>query len=143
MLGRYGNSAGQRVDIAVALYGWQDRGRTIVGYGQGAVDPDGRWTRAASLPTLAGGFTERLFGPYRRERVAVTYWLTGNKAQSTKARVKLAAFAARLTGGDRSAATLIVSAEGRDGAQVVRQFMTALGPPERALQATLAQARKR
>lgn len=143
LLGRYGNDAGQRIDIAITLYGWQGRGREIVGYGQGAVDPEGHWAHAADLPSIGGGKTERLLGPGRSERVAVTFWSVGGREQRSKAAVKLAALTARLTGSDRSAATMIVSAQGPDAAKAVDLFLMSLGAPDEVLQATLDRARGR
>ncbi|MDE2340225.1 MAG: EpsI family protein, partial [Alphaproteobacteria bacterium] len=62
LLGRYRNAAGQTVDLAIALYGWQGEGRKLVGYGHGAVDPDGPWRWTNDLPAPADAKFERLMG---------------------------------------------------------------------------------
>lgn len=141
LTGRYGTASGQRVDVGLSLYAWQGRGREIVGYGQGAADPGGRWAWASDLPPIAGGKAARLLGPDHRARVAATYWLVGDAAQRSAAQVKLASFAGRLTGRDQAAGALVVSAEGPGAAQTVERFVVALGAPDAVLRASLAQAR--
>ena len=137
----YGGASGQRVDVAVALYGWQGKGREIVAYGQGAVDPDGKWSWAADLPKVAGGRAERLLGPGRVEREAVTFWQVGGVPVAGKAAVKAATLQARLTGTDQSAAVLIVSAQGRDAPAAIAAFLRDVGNPHVMLGRLLAQAR--
>ena len=39
--GRYRDSAGHQVDLAIVIFARQGEGRELVGYGQGAADPDG------------------------------------------------------------------------------------------------------
>ena len=141
LLGRYRDAGGRHVDVGVALYGWQGRGREVVGYGQGAIDRDGGWAQAASLPPVAGGNAVRLIGPDRSERVAATFWLVAGESRRSPTDVKLASFAARLGGGDQSAATLVVSAEGRHAEPTIAAFVASLGSPDDVLRRALAQAR--
>ncbi len=141
LLGHYADARGRQADVAVALYGWQDRGREIVAFGQGAADPDGPWKRAAELPPLAGGAAERLLGTGRVEREAVTFRQVGEQAVTGTARVKLATLQARLFGRDQSAGVLIVSAPGAEAPEVIAAFLHDLGDPQRRLSALLKQAR--
>ena len=43
LLAFYGDGRGHVVSLAIIVYGDQAEGHEIVGYGQGAVDPDGHW----------------------------------------------------------------------------------------------------
>ena len=143
LFGRYGNAAGQRVDIGVALYGWQGNGREIVAFGQGAVDPSSQWAWAAALPSQDYGKVERLMGPDKAEREAATYWFVGGATARGATGVKLATLKARLTGRDQSAATLIVSAEGKGAHDAIIAFMKDIGNPQPRVAAMLAQAKGR
>ncbi len=143
LFGRYGNAAGQRVDIGIALYGWQERGRELVAFGQGAADPASHWAWAADLPALAGGKSERLMGPGKAEREAATFWVVGGVAVQGRTGVKLATLRARLTGSDQSAATLVVSAEGKGAHDALVAFVGDMGDPQRRVAAMLAQAKGR
>lgn len=143
LFARYGNAAGQRVDIGVALYGWQSHGREIVAFGQGAADPSSHWAWASDLAPLGSGKVERLIGPQKAERTAATYWFVGGAVAQGRAGVKLATLAARLTGGDQSAVTLIVSAEGKGAHDAITAFARDMGDPQPRIAAMLAQAKGR
>ncbi len=143
LFGRYGDAAGHRVDVGVALYGWQGKGREIVAYGQGAADPDGAWRWTADLPPVAGAKADKLLGPGKAVRQAVTLWYVGGVRQPGRMDVKLATLRARMTGADQSAATLIVSAEGKGADAAIASFLTALGSPDARVAAMLAQAKGR
>jgi EpsI family protein len=143
LFGRYANAAGQRVDVAVALYGWQGQGREIVAFGQGAADPAGDWAWAADLAPLGVGRVERIMGPAKAEREAATFWFVGGAAARGRAGVKLATLKARLTGGDQSAATLIVSAEGKGAHDALVAFLRDMGDPQPRIAAMMAQAKGR
>jgi EpsI family protein len=143
LFGRYGNSTGQRVDVGIALYGWQGRGREIVGYGQGAADPASHWAWVAALPPLGLGKLERLIGPEKAEREAATFWFVGGRAAPGQAGVKLATLKARLMGSDQSAATLIVSAAGPGAHDALIAFTRDMGDPQTRVAAMLAQAKGR
>lgn len=143
LFGRYGDAAGHRVDVGVALYGWQGKGREIVAYGQGAADPDGAWRWTADLPSLSGMKADKLLGPGKTVRQAATLWYVGGVRQSGRVDVKLATLRARLAGGDQSAATLIVSAEGAEADAAITSFLTAMGSPDARVTAMLTQAKGR
>src|SRR3546814_13507415 len=57
------DAKGRRVAVAIGGYERQAEGREVVGFGQGAVDPGGKWAWSASLPAIDGGRTDRLFHP--------------------------------------------------------------------------------
>ena len=143
LLGRYGNPTGQRVDVGVALYGWQGNGREIVAFGQGAADPAGQWAWAANLPSLGTGHVERIMGPDKAEREAAIFWHVGGEAMEGAANVKLSTLTARLTGGDQSAATLIVSAEGKGAHDAIIAFLRDMGDPQPRVASMMAQAKGR
>ncbi len=143
LVGRYGNAAGQRVDVGVALYGWQEHGREIVAFGQGAANADQHWAWATDLPGPDGAKAERLMGPNKALREAATWWFVGGKVARGRAGVKLATLKARLTGGDQSATTLIVSAEGAGAPAAIAAFVRAMGDPQPRVAALLAKAKGR
>lgn len=130
----YMNAAGDRVDLAVALYGWQAEGREIVGYGQGAAGlDDDDWEWSANGAPVSNGLAERLVGPDRRARDTITFYIIGGKTTGSETRVKLETIKARLLGSDQSAAAITVSAEDRQrhpARPVIDAFLTAMGPPE-------------
>ena len=143
LIGRYGDATGQRVDVGVAMYGWQGAGREIIGFGQGAVDPASHWAWVADAAPIAGAGTQRLAGPTKVARDAATLWFVGGRRVDGTTAVKLATLKARLGGSDRSAATLIVSAEGSGSRAAIAAFVRAMGDPEPRIAAMFAQARVR
>jgi exosortase A len=119
-------SRARRIDLCVARYHWQEEGRELVGYGQGAVDPDGNWRWSESLEPI---------GPMRVDHIAsashravATLYGVGDTRTASATRVKLATLRARLLGGDERATALLVSARAEDGgrAAIVR-FLDAAG----------------
>lgn len=144
--GRYVDAQGQAVDLAIALYGWQGEGREIVGFAQGAADPNGRWRWAATLPSPAGGKAERLMVNAELAREARTFYLIADAATGDAMTVKLATLRARLFGGDQRAAVIIVSARDtrmQPARAALDAFMRAFGPPEARATALFAQAEGR
>jgi len=71
-MARYGNAAGQVVDLAIATFDRQDEGRELVGFGQGAAGADSGWTWSQpALLIIAGtyvgsGIAIRIGGILRR-----------------------------------------------------------------------------
>ena len=51
---------GRTVDLAIAVFASQSEGRELVGFGQGAVAPDGRWAWTADAPPPPDGRAERI-----------------------------------------------------------------------------------
>src|SRR3546814_16073677 len=71
---------GRRVAVAIGGYERQAEGREVVGFGQGAVDPGGKWAWSASLPAIDGGRTDRLFHPGPVLREAAPWSVVGGRA---------------------------------------------------------------
>lgn len=144
LYGRYRNATGQTIDLAIALYGHQQEGREIVGFAQGAADPDSKWKWAATATPPPNGKAERLIAPGPLAREALTYYVLGGDTTGNDMTVKLNTLKARLIGGDQGAAVVIVSSEDRSG-QPARAaldgFMHAFGPPAARTDRLFATAR--
>lgn len=112
LIGRYRDADGATVDLAIALYGWQGDGRKIVGYAQGAIDPDSEWSWSTNTAAPPGGKAQRMLAPGKIEREAVTFYVIGGSATGDAMAVRARTLQGRLMGGDQAAAVLIVSAEG-------------------------------
>ncbi|AYJ87503.1 exosortase A [Sphingomonas paeninsulae] len=133
LYGRYRDASGQSVDLAIALYGWQNEGREIVGFAQGAVDPDSKWKWTATAAPPPAGKAERLMAPGRLAREALTFYVLGGGSTGSSMTVKLRTLRARLLGGDQGAAVVILSAEdgpGHPARLAIDRFMQAFGPPQ-------------
>lgn len=131
LLGRYRDAAGHQVDVFVALYPAQGEGREAGGFGQGALVPESPWAWQSPGPVMGSGKSERLLGNGRVERVAVTWYRTGNLFAGSNARLKLAVIADHLRFRARPTAMLILSAEDAPrgaGERAVTQFSAAAGP---------------
>ncbi|MFM9978541.1 MAG: exosortase A [Sphingomonadaceae bacterium] len=143
LFGRFRDGQGRTVDVGIALYGWQGRGREIIGYGQGAIDPATDWAWSADAPSPPGGKAQRLIAPGKLAREAVTFYVLGDRPTGKTATVKLRTLKARLLGGDQAAAVLIVSAEEPGARPAIDAFLAALSPVERTTDSLLTQARGR
>jgi exosortase A len=139
LLGRYRNDKGDKVDLAIALYGWQAEGRKIVGFAQGAIDPDTSWSWSANTAPPAGGKAMRMLAPGKIEREALTFYVLGSGVTGDPMTVKLRTLKGRLLGGDQSAAVVIVSAEGnKRGA--IDDFLKAFGSIDQRARQLIATA---
>ncbi len=129
LLQRYRDPSGAQVDLAVALYSDQRRGRSLVGYGHGAVDPDGAWSWAADTTPPANGNAERIVAPGDVSREVVGFYRVGTMDTGSPARVKIETLRRHLFGGGQRASALLVSAEdARGGRAAIDRFVAALGP---------------
>ncbi len=140
LIGRYRNAQGNTVDLAIALYGWQAEGRKIVGFAQGAIDPESKWSWSSEGPPPQGGKAQRMIAPGKIEREALTFYVLGKGATGNAMTVKLRTLQARLLGGNQAAAVVIVSAEGRNR-PTIDAFLTAFGPVDDRAKRLLATAR--
>lgn len=141
--GDYVNAAGQRVTLAIALYAWQADGKEIVGYAQGAADPDSHWSWTNDTPAPPEGRAERIFAPGLVREVA-SFYVAGGMTTGRAQMVKLATLTSRLFGRDQAAVAILVSAEeGRDrpSRPAIDAFLAALGPPARLADALVGTAR--
>jgi len=131
---RYRDPSGAQVDLAVAIYAAQGRGRSLVGYGHGAVDPDGDWSWAADTAPPANGNAQRIVAPGDVSREVVGFYRVGDMDTGSPARVKIETLRRHLLGGSQRASALLVSAEdARGGRAAVDRFVAALGPTGRVI----------
>lgn len=128
---RYADARGRVVDLAIATYGAQNEGREMIGFGQGAVDPDGPWSWSSPAPAPAYALGEEITAPGPVVRHVISFYrigdgpLTGREMQ-----VKLATMKARLLGRDQRATAILLSAEqksGQNAQDAMADFLAALG----------------
>lgn len=110
--GRYRNNVGQEADLFVVVYDRQSEGKELVGFGQGAIDPDGYWSWTANTVAPSNGRAERIKTKGAAREVVSFYRVNGTTGGSA-ARIKLATLQARLLNGDQQAVAIIVSSEQR------------------------------
>lgn len=132
VMGRYADAAGHVVDIAIAAYDRQEEKREIVGFAQGAADPDSQWVWSSPAPAPANARGEQITAPGPVVRHVVSYYRIGaNDPTGSKSRVKVETMLARLLGRDQRAIAILVSAEDGDGRPAdpaIRAFLRDLGP---------------
>lgn len=146
LLGRYVDGQGNAVDLAIILYGHQEEGRELIGYGQGAVEPESGW--AWTMRTLGppNGMGERITGRGPVVREVVSFYRLGGITTGSAMRVKLETLKTRLFGGSQIAAAVLVSAEerqGRSARPAIDRFLADLGPVDRLTDGLAAGARGR
>jgi len=131
VMARYRNAAGQVVDLAIATYDRQEERRELVGFGQGAVDPDGKWVWSSPAPAPRNGLGEQITAPGPVVRDVVSFFTVGAADPTgSKAHVKLATMQARLLGTDQRASAILVSAEeaeGQPAGKAIAAFLADLG----------------
>ena len=131
LLGRYADGSGRRVDVFLALYAAQGKGRRASGFGEGALRPASGWAWLKPGPDMAGGKSDRLLGPRRAERLTVTYYRTGGIITGSAARLGLANMAGRLLLREEPTMMLILSAEeapGKPAAETLAAFRQSTSP---------------
>lgn len=120
------DEAAGRVELCVARYDFQEEGRELVGYGQGAVDPDSNWRWSERLAPL---------GPMRVDHIAsashravATLYAVGDTRTASDTAVKWATLRARLLGGNERATALLISARAEAGGRAaIARFLDAAG----------------
>lgn len=131
----YGDEHGHVVSLAIIVYGDQAEGREIVGYGQGAVDPDGHWAWSDDTAAPPGGRAFRISAPGPVVREVAMFYRVGETVTGSDVAVKLETLRVRLLGGRRRAVAVLVSAEQprRDTSAraSIDAFLHALGPIDR------------
>ncbi len=143
LLGDYVNTAGERVTLAVALYAWQDEGKELVGYAQGAADPESPWAWTNDTRPPPQGKAERLFAPGLAREV-MTFYVVDGVTTGRARTVKLATLKSRLMGHDQAAAAVLISGIDQRTAPsrpVLERFLGALGPPHKVANTLIATAR--
>ncbi len=146
LIGHYQGQNGARVDLSVALFAWQDEGREMIGFGQGAVAPNGRWTWAADVAAPKGGKAERIVtaGPVNRE--VVSFYVTKSGKTGSMGAVKFETLKNRMLGGDQAVAAVLISAIDTPqypARKAIDAFVADLGDPERVAKLMIAKARGR
>jgi exosortase A len=130
LLGRYRNAAGQEADLFIAVYDRQSEGRELVGYGQGAVDPDSAWSWIANCSNPANGRCERISAADKVLREVVSYYRVNGLTSGSGSAVKLATLKARLLGGNQQAVAVLISSERADKTEpraAIDAFVKSLG----------------
>jgi exosortase A len=128
---RYANAHGQVVDLVIVAYDRQAEGRELVGFGQGAVDPDGGWVWSSPASAPSGALGEQITAPGPVVRHVATFYRVGDGALTgSAAQVKLDTMLARLLGRDQRAVAILISAEEREGKPAdgaITAFLRGLG----------------
>lgn len=131
VIGRYRNGDGQVVDLSIATFERQDEGRELVGFGQGAADPDSEWVWSSPARAPAGARGEQITAPGPVVRHVVSFYRIGSgRLTGSKPSVKLATMEARLLGQDQRAVAILLSAEGAEGRSsdaAITAFLNDLG----------------
>ena len=112
--GRYRNAGGQIVDVALVSFDRQEEGRELVGFAQGAADPDQRWFWSSPAAAPSNALGEQIAAPGPVIRHVVSFYKVGASPLTGGApRVKIDTMEARLLGGDQRAGAILISAEER------------------------------
>jgi len=124
LLGHYRDPRGRSVDLAIAVFARQSEGRELVGFGQGAVAPNGRWAWTADAAAPPDGRAERI-ASHGLERQVVSFYRVGGIVTGSGVGVKLETLKVRLLGGPQRAVAVLASSESREA---IDDFLAALGP---------------
>jgi exosortase A len=147
LIAHYRDTAGRPVDLAVVLFGWQEDGKELVGFGQGAAAPDGAgdWTWAEPAQAPKGARGDMLAGPAAQRRLAYSFYRVGGALTGQAGRVKLETLKVRLLGQDQRAAAILLSTPVPAGpkgqaqaAQTLADFLQAVGPVQDLADRSLA-----
>lgn len=133
-LARYRNVSGHEVDLAVAVYMQQEEGRELVGFGQGAVAPNGAWAWISGGPAPLGGRLDRI-ASHGAVREVATFYRVGSILTGSPTAVKLETMKTRLLGGPPRAVAVLVAAqapvEGASPRPAIDAFLKDLGSIEK------------
>jgi exosortase A len=129
LLGRYTDASGRHVDVFIAVYGAQGKGRRASTFGEGALPSGSGWAWLKPGPAAGEGKAEWLLGPKRVERMAVTWYRTDELLTGSASRLSLANTRDRLLLRARPTTMLIISAEqgglSHPGGQSAREAIAA------------------
>jgi len=126
-LAHYRDSQGRAVDLAIVVFARQSEGRELVGFGQGAVAPDGAWAWTADAVPPPSGRAERI-ASHGLEREVLSFYRVGNVVTGSRVGVKLETLKVRLLGGPQRAVSVLVSSDSR---AAIDDFLRSLGPVDR------------
>ena len=113
LAGRYQNASGSKVDLVIVTFDKQSEDRELIGFGQGAVDPDGIWSWSADLRAPSSAKAERI-KTKGATRDVVTFYRVNGVTTGSAAAVKFATLKARLMNGNQQAVAILISAEHSD-----------------------------
>lgn len=131
LLGSYADARGRRVDVFLALYAAQGKGRRATGFGEGALPQHSSWAWLKPGPAMADGKSDWLLGPGRVSRLTVTSYRTGDVLTGSAPRLSLANMADRILLRARPTAMLILSSEngtGKPASESIAAFRQSTGP---------------
>ena len=135
LLGTYRDGKGHQVDVFFALYPNQNEGHEAGGFGQGALMPDSPWSWIRDGAAVQGAKSERILAqgqsPGPIERLALTWYRSGDLLTGSNAHLKLATMQDRLMLRDDATLLLIVSSEeGRSHSAQdnIAAFLSTTGP---------------
>jgi EpsI family protein len=111
----YVNKQGAKVTLYFALYDRQSDGKELIGYGQGAFDPESEWAWAANGTAIGDVPSIRLTAPGPVHREAASIYIYGDTVSPSATRIKIAMLQDRLIGRHEPAGVLIVSSEDSEG----------------------------
>jgi exosortase A len=140
--GQYVNPKGERVDLVIVLYAAQRDGKEMVGYAQGAFDPETAWSWTKDLAGPSEAKSVRIIAPGVARDVTSFYWIGGSLTGSAS-RVKFLSLKTRLTGADQGGAAILVSAEdskATPSAEAISAFLKSLGAVDALADDKIAQA---
>lgn len=100
---------GAPVTLTLVGYARQGEGREIVGFGQGAVDPDSSWKWGRGLAAIGAARVDRI-ADADAVRDVLSVYVVGGRVTSDARAVKWRTLVARLGGGDQRAYALLLSA---------------------------------
>lgn len=130
LLGTYADAEGRRVDVFYAQYAIQTEGKEAGGFGEGALRPETGWAWTSVGPAVPNAKSDRLLFNGNAERLAFTWYRSGDQLTGSNIKLKLANIADRLLLRARPTSVLILSAEpqGRhDPATSLSNFRSAVG----------------
>lgn len=131
LLGRYADAEGREVDVFIALYSAQGESREAGGFGEGALPGDQSWAWLSPGPPVGYGKSERLLANGSIERLAQTWYRTGDMLTGSNVRLKLANMQDRLLFRVHPTTMLILSSEeqnGRPAVEAIAAFRNAVNP---------------
>ena len=132
------DTRGRRVSVALVRFDRQVEGAELIGFGQGAANPDLGWLWSASAPAPEGGIGTELRGPQGEQRIAAAWLHMAGTTTGSALTVKALTARARLTGRPTAGAALVVMADpAHGGAAAIADWLTAAGGPDRILAASL------
>ncbi|PZO91915.1 MAG: EpsI domain-containing exosortase [Sphingomonas sanxanigenens] len=126
VVARYRDRSGATVDLAIAVYADQ-RGREMIGYGQGAIDPDADWQWLADSASFPRAHAQRIAAPGGLQREVLVFYRVGDLLTGSESEAKLETMKVRLFGGPQRAVAILVSGEGDGARAAVERFVAALG----------------